>query len=147
MDPKSIRIQSKQHPRRSVMFRTLFTIVVAAALAALLTGSVLAAEPAVSKRVMTEDDGTAVLVVEVRAASEAIYGITVLDESASISDIVAPKGWSGISSGDRVVFATVDKPVEAGGSVVFRLVTTNKSAPLRFSFRDAKSLIYSGQTI
>lgn len=129
------------------MFRILSALVVAVALAGLVAGPALSAQPAVSKSVMTEDNGTAVLIVEVRAASEPIYGITVVDASASVTDVVAPKGWSGISSGDRVVFSTVDKPVEAGGSVVFRLVTTNKEAPLRFTFRDAKSLIHSGQTI
>ncbi len=129
------------------MSRIFSTLVVVAALTTLLAGAGLSAEPAVSKRVMTEDDGTAVIVVEVSASDRAIYGITVVDASASVTDIVAPKGWAGISSGDRVVFSTVDKPVEAGGSVVFRLVTTNKAAPLRFTFRDAKSLIYPGQTI
>ena len=129
------------------MFRILSTILFVAALAGIAAGPALSAEPAVSKSVMTEDNGTAVLIVEVRAASEPIYGITVVDASASVTDVVAPKGWSGISSGDRVVFSTVDKPVEAGGSVVFRLVTTNKEAPLRFTFRDAKSLIHTGQTI
>jgi len=129
------------------MIRILSALVVAVALAGLVAGPALSAEPVVSKSVMTEDNGTAVLIVEVRAASEPIYGITVVDASASVTDVVAPKGWSGISSGDRVVFSTVDKPVEAGGSVVFRLVTTNKEAPLRFTFRDAKSLIHTGQTI
>jgi len=129
------------------MSRILSTLVVVAALIALLAGAGLSAEPAVSKRVMTEDDGTAVIVVEVSASDRPIYGITVVDASASVTDIVAPKGWAGISSGDRVVFSTVDKPVEVGGSVVFRLVTSNKAAPLRFTFRDAKSLIHSGQTI
>ena len=129
------------------MSRILSTLVVVAALIALLAGAGLSAEPAVSKRVMTEDDGTAVIVIEVSASDRPIYGITVVDASASVTDIVAPKGWAGISSGDRVVFSTVDKPVEVGGSVVFRLVTSNKAAPLRFTFRDAKSLIHSGQTI
>ena len=129
------------------MFRILSALVLVAALAGIAAGPALSAEPVVSKRVMTEDVGTAVLIVEVKAASEPIYGITVVDASASVTDIVAPKGWSGISSGDRVVLSTVDKPVETGHSVVFRLVTTNKEAPLRFTFRDAKSLIHTGQTI
>jgi hypothetical protein len=129
------------------MFRILSVFVIAAAIAGIVAGPALSAEPVVSKRVMTEDAGTAVLIVEVQAANAAIYGITVLDASASVTDLVAPKGWSGISSGDRVVLSTVDKPVEAGGTLVFRLVTSNKEAPLSFTFRDAKSLIHSGQTI
>lgn len=128
------------------MSRILSTLV-AAALVALFAGAGLCAEPTVSKSVVTEDDGTAVLIVEVRASNQPIYGITVVDASASVTDLVAPKGWAGISSGDRVVLSTVDTPVAAGGSVVFRLVTTNKAAPLRFTFRDAKSLIHTGQTI
>jgi hypothetical protein len=129
------------------MFRCISTIALATALAGLLVAPLSAAEPAVSKRVMTEDDGMTVFVVEVRGADRAIYGMTLLDETGSVMDIVAPKGWAGISSGDRVVFSTVDKPVGAGETVAFRIVTTNKSASLRVTFRDAKSMIHSKQTI
>jgi len=129
------------------MIRTISTLVIVASLAVLTTVPAVASEPVVSKRVMTEDNGTAVLVVEISATADAIYGVTLVDETGSVTDVFAPKGWAGISSGDRVLFSTVDSPVEAGATVVFRLVTTNKSAPLRVTFRDAKSLIYSGQTI
>jgi hypothetical protein len=129
------------------MIRYISTLVLVAGLVAVSAAPLSAAEPVVSKSVMTEDNGTTVLVVEVRAAARAIYGVTLVDDTGSVTDIVAPKGWAGISSGDRVLFSTVDKPVEAGQSVVFRVVTTNKAAPLRVTFRDAKSLIHSGQTI
>ncbi len=129
------------------MFRSISTIVIAAALAGLLAAPVWAAEPVVSKRLMTEDDGLAVFVLEVRGADRAIYGMTLVDETGSVMDVVAPKGWAGISSGDRVLFSTVDKPVGAGETVAFRIVTSNKSAPLRVTFRDAKSMIHSKQTI
>ncbi len=129
------------------MYRSLCAVIVVVAFASLAAAPALAAEPVVSKRVMTEDDGTAVLVVEVRAADHAIYGVTLLDESASVTDVVAPKGWAGITSGDRVVFATVDTPVGAGERVVFRVVTSNKTAPLAVTFRDAKSMIHAKQTI
>jgi hypothetical protein len=129
------------------MSRILSTLIAAVALVALLCGVGLSAEPTVSKSVATEDDGTAVLIVQVRASDQAIYGINVVDATASVIDLVAPKGWAAISSGDRVVLSTVDTPIEAGESVVFRLVTTNKAAPLRFTFRDAKSLVHTGQTI
>ena len=117
------------------------------ALAALVATPSSAAEPVVSKSVITEDDGAAVLVVEIRAADRAIFGVTLVDESASVTDVVAPKGWAGISSGDRVVFATVDTPVKAGERVIFRVVTTNKTAPIGVTFRDAKSMIHAKQTI
>jgi hypothetical protein len=129
------------------MYRSICMVIVVVALAALTVAPVWAAEPVVTKRVMTEDNGTAVLVVEVRAADHALYGVNLVDESASVTDIVAPKGWAGITSGDRVVFATVDTPVAAGERVVFRVITTNKSAPLGITFRDAKSLIHAKQTI
>lgn len=129
------------------MYRSLFASIVVVSLVGLIAAPASAAEPAVSKRVMTEADGTAVLVVEVRAADQAIYGVTLSDESASVTDIVAPKGWAGISSGDRVVFTTVNAPVKAGERVTFRMVTTDKTAPLGVTFRDAKSLIHGKQTI
>jgi len=129
------------------MFRRISAFLLAAALVVSLTATVWAAEPAVSKRLVTEDDGMAVLVLEVRGADQAIYGITLVDETGSVVDIVSPKGWSGISSGDRVLFTTVDTPVGSGERIEFRIVTSNKSAPLRVSFRDAKSMIHSRQTI
>lgn len=129
------------------MFRSISTIVLAAALAGLLAAPLLAAEPVVSKRLVTEDDGMAVLILEVRGADHAIYGITLIDETGSVLDVVAPKGWAGISSGDRVLFSTVDTPVGAGKTVAFKIVTSNKSAPFRVTFRDAKSMVHSKQTI
>ena len=129
------------------MSRSTSTLVLALAVIGVIVLPALAAEPVINKRVMAEDDGTAVLVVEVRAADRAIYGVTLFDETGSVTDIMAPKGWAGISSGDRVVFATADQPVGAGETVVFRVVTTNKSAAFRVSFRDAKSSIHTKQTI
>jgi len=129
------------------MVRSLFVLTLVIALAGVAAAPVSAAEPVVSKSVMTEDDGTAVLVVEVRAADRDIYGITFVDDSGSVTDIFAPKGWAGITSGDRVVFATTDTPVGAGERVVFKVVTTNKTAPLRVTFRDAKHMIHTKQTI
>lgn len=130
------------------MHRFICASIVVAALAALAVAPASAAEPVVTKRVLTEDEGIAVLAVEVRAADQAIYAVVLSDESASVGEIVAPKGWAGISSGDRVVFATVDTPVRAGEKMVFTMVTTNKSAPLAVTFRDAKRvMVHTKQTI
>jgi hypothetical protein len=130
------------------MYRSVCAAIVLVALALLTVAPASAAEPVVTKRVVAEDDGAAVLVVEVRAADQAIYGVVLADESASVADIVAPKGWAGISSGDRVVFTTVDTPVKAGERAVFRMVTTNKSASLAVTFRDAKRMpVHAKQTI
>ncbi len=129
------------------MYRSISTLVLAAALVGLVVAPLCAAEPAVSKRLMSEEDGMAVLVLEIHGADRAIFGVTLIDETGSVLDVVAPKGWAGISSGDRVVFSTVDKPVGAGETVAFRIVTSNKSAKLLVSFRDAKSMIHSRQAI
>jgi hypothetical protein len=130
------------------MHRSICATIVLAVLVALAAVPASAAEPVVTKRVLAEDEGTAVLALEVRAADQAIYAVILADESASVADVVAPKGWAGISSGDRVVFATADTPVKAGDKVVFTMVTTNKSAPLAVTFRDVKRVMVHGkQTI
>jgi hypothetical protein len=129
------------------MSRFAFTVIMIIALATVIAAPVSAAEPVLVKRVVTEDDGTAVVVVDIRAADRAIYGVTITDASGSITDIIAPKGWAGISSGDRVVFMTTDTPVAAGKSVAFKMVTTDKSARLNVTFRDAQNMIHVKQTI
>lgn len=129
------------------MYRFGFAIIMIVALGLLLAAPVSAAEPVLAKRVVTEDDGTAVVIVEVRAADRAIYAVTITDDSGSITDIIAPKGWAGITSGDRVVFLTTDTPVGEGKTLAFKMVTTNKSASLNVTFRDSKTLIHSRQTI
>jgi len=129
------------------MHRVHFALLATAALGALAAVSVLAAEPALEKRVLTEDEGTAVILIEIRAANHDIYGVTIVDESGSITDIIAPKGWAGISSGDRVVFTTTDRPIAEGRSVAFKMVTTDRGAPLGVTFRDAQSMVHSKQTI
>jgi hypothetical protein len=88
-----------------------------------------------------------VVVVRVSATSDDIYGVTIKDASASIGDIIAPKGWVGISSGRDVIFRTDDSPIRAGSSAAFRLMTTNAGGELSVTFRDSKSPIGSGQTL
>jgi len=128
--------------KRSVGIFALVAIVATA-----LALPVLAAGPNVTKSVLGDDGGNAVVVVRVAATSDDIYGVTIKDASASIGDIVAPKGWVGISSGRDVIFRTDDSPIKAGSSAAFRLTTTNAGAELSVSFRDSKSLIGQSKTL
>jgi hypothetical protein len=77
---------------------------------------VLAAGPSVSKRVMGEGGGEAVVLVRVIASDQDVYGVTIKDASASITDIAAPKGWVGISSGRDVIFRTGGSQMKGGPS-------------------------------
>lgn len=104
-----------------------------------LAAPATAADPQASKRVMTDADGSSVVLVNVVATSREIYAISINDASSSIEDIVAPNGWVGISSGDRVLFRTGDSPITPGKSVTFRIVTKNSNASLGIVFSDAKT--------
>jgi len=117
------------------------------ALVALAAGPVLAASPSATKSVLADDGSSAVVVVRVTAAGNDVYGVTIKDASASIGDIVAPKGWVGISSGRDVIFRTDSNPIKAGASLEFRLSTTNAGAELSVTFRDNRSAIGSSKTI
>jgi hypothetical protein len=117
------------------------------ALVAVAATPVLAAGPNVTKSVLADDGGNAVVVVRVSATSDDIYGVTIKDASASIGDIVAPKGWVGISSGSDVMFRTDDSPIRAGSSAAFRLTTTNAGGNLSVSFRDNRSAVGSSTTL
>ena len=124
------------------MKRSIWTIHLAVCLALALTIPALAAGPSVTKSVIGESvDGTAVVVIKVTATDGAIYGIDIKDASGSINDIIAPKGWVGITSGKKVIFRTGGKPIRSGASTSFRLVTTNKHAPLSVSFRNERSSV------
>jgi hypothetical protein len=107
----------------------------------------LAASPTATKTVTSSGEVVSVVVVRVTASSESVYGVTIKDESGSIKDIVAPKGWVGISSGTDVIFRTGSKPIRAGSSMTFRLVTSNEAGELSITFRDEDSLIGGGKTL
>ena len=102
---------------------------------------VFSANPNVTKSVVASDDATAVIVVRVTSSGQSIYGITITDDSASIEDIVSPKGWSGLASDGHIVFATVDHPITSGSSKLFRIVSTNANAAFSVSLRDANRLL------
>jgi len=123
------------------MKRSLFLVSLVAVLALALTYPALAASPSAAKRVLADDGGAAVVLVRVSASAESVYGVTIKDASGSIKDIVAPEGWVGVSSGSNVIFRTSSKPIKAGTTLGFRLVTSNKDAGLTVSFRDDVSAI------
>lgn len=129
------------------MKRSIWTLTIAISLGVLVAVPILAAAPNATKSVMGTEDGTSVVVIRVSAANQAIYGVTVKDASGSIKDIVAPKGWVGISSGSAVIFRTGSKPIKAGSSLSFRLHTTNEDAALSVTFKDEDSAIGSAKTL
>ncbi|UCG53112.1 MAG: hypothetical protein JSW58_06050 [Candidatus Latescibacterota bacterium] len=118
--------------------RSSFLLLMTVVLAVLVAQPVLAADPAVTKRVLAETDGTTVLAVDVSVSGKAVYGVTIADESASIVDLIAPKGWVGISLGDAAAFRTGEAPISSGKTVRFMIMTTNASAPLDVTFKGAK---------
>ena len=114
------------------------TLLLAGALCLILALPALAA-PSVTKSVLTTDDGQTVVVLNVTASGTSVYGVMVSDGTASVEDIVAPEGWVGIATDDMILFRTVDKPIDSGKSVAFRIVTKNASATLGVTFRDKRS--------
>jgi len=112
-----------------------------------LVGASAAAGPTVSKRVLGEAEGAAVLVIQVTATEGSIYGVTIEDASGSMYDVVAPKGWVGITSGGKTLFRTDAKPIAAGSRLAFRVLTTNKDAGLTVTFHDAVSVVGVAQAL
>ena len=118
-------------------FTTILLLIGAFSL--LVSAPAMAADPSVSKTVLTTEGADAVVILSVTARGRAVYGLTVVDASESVSDIVAPKGWVGIASGDLVTFRTFENPIASGSSMAFRIVTKNPQARMSVTFRDAKS--------
>lgn len=127
--------------KRSIRTLTMLIVV------ALVALPVLAASPNATKSVEGREDGMSVLAIRVTASSDAIYGVNIKDASGSITDIRAPKGWVGITSGTDVIFRTGEKPIRAGSSLTFKLHTTNEDGELSISFRDKDSPVGSGKNI
>ena len=128
------------------MKRSLWTLTLIA-IAVLVALPVLAADPTATKSVTGSEDGVSVVVIRVTASGQSVFGVNITDASGSIKDIIAPKGWIGISSGDEVIFRTGKKPIKAGSSLSFRLLTTNEQGGLAISFRDEDNSIGSGKTL
>jgi hypothetical protein len=129
------------------MKRSVWTIALVALVGAALVVPALAAGPSASKSVLGDDGSKSVVLVRVTAANQDLYGVTIKDASGSIADIVAPKGWVGISSGRDVIFRTGGSPIKAGTSASFRLVTSNEDGELTVSFRDKKSPVGKSKTL
>jgi hypothetical protein len=128
------------------MKRSLWTLTIVA-VAVLVAVPALAADPKVSRSVSGSEDGISLLEIRITASGESVYAVKIKDESGSIKDILAPKGWVGISSGSDVLFRTGSKPIRSGSSMVFRLKTTNEAGGLSFSFQDENGVIGSGVDI
>ncbi len=107
----------------------------------------MAADPVATKRLVAQGDGASVFAIEVSASGSAVYGVMISDDTGSIVDIVAPKGWVGITSGARILFRSDKEPIKAGEKVVFTVLTTDGSAPLNVTFRGAKTAIGGKQSI
>lgn len=118
-------------------FTTIMLLIGAFSL--LVSAPAMAADPSVSKTVLTTEGEDAVVILRVTARGRAVYGLTVVDATESVSDIVAPKGWVGIASGDLVTFRTLENPIASGSSLAFRIVTKNPQSGMSVTFRDAKS--------
>ena len=121
------------------MKRAICTLTLVLALGAMLTLPALAANPTVTKKVVTEKSGKTVILVRVSAADRNLYGVDISDATGSIQDIAAPKGWLGITDGGRLIFRTGGKPIKAGSTLTFRVYSSNAAAGLSVSFRDVKN--------
>ena len=108
-------------------------------LTVVFAGQSFAADPSISKRLVTDDDGKEYLLVTVTARGTDVYGLTITDASASIVDIKVPEGWAAIASDEKIVFRG-DTPIKSGKSASFRIMTTNPDGSLGVVFRGQKEL-------
>lgn len=123
------------------MKRSHWTLPLVAALCTTLVLPALAANPTVSKRVGTDEDGKTVVLVTVTARGQNVYGVDISDATDSIQDIAAPKGWLGITDGGRLIFRTSERPIKAGSKLTFRVYSSNTNATLTVSFRNVKNAV------
>jgi hypothetical protein len=129
------------------MKKNLLTSSIAILALVLMASPLLAAGPSVSKSVLAGENGTSVILIQVSAGSSAIYGVTLEDESGSIDDVIAPKGWCSIASDSKALFRTGDKPIQSGATLSLRIVTTNENASFGVIFKDSKTQIGGKKTI
>lgn len=129
------------------MTRFHLATLLALALCVALAMPALAADPIVTKRVVTNETGGSVIILSVFGTGRDVYGMTITCRGSEIDDIFAPYGWAGVCGGDKAVFATGDEPVSSGQSMNFRIVTTDRRADVDVTFRDLKSQIGERQRL
>lgn len=111
--------------------------------AAIVAVPAFAAGPSATKAVSGEADGVSTLYITVSSGADEVFAVSI--SGAKVDDIRAPKGWVGVASGNHVMFRTGDSPVKAGGSLAFKVLTTEPAASLKVSFEGKDEPI--GQTM
>lgn len=129
------------------MKRSIWTMAITALACAMIAAPLLAASPSVTKSVVGGDDGTSVIVLRVSASSASIYGVSIKASGGSVKDIVAPKGWVGITSGRDILFRTGEKPIGSGSTLSFRLYASSEDTEFTVTFRDKDGMIGNAKSL
>jgi hypothetical protein len=121
---------------------TLSILMVAA-----LAASLPAAGPRAAQRVLASQGDLQVVEVRVSGGGRSVYGIDLVARSGAIDDVVAPKGWVAIASGDRLVLRTQRKPLKPGQVLRFRVITTGGEPRFVLRYRDGKTLFGPAESL
>ncbi len=115
------------------MKRSLFCAALAVVVFATTAGAA-----SFQRQIVRDRNGVEVLVVRVTPSGSSVYGVDIVDPSASVSDVVAPKGWVAVAGADRVLFRTGHRPIAPKKTLSFRIYTADPHAPLTIRLRNRK---------
>ncbi|MBN1885562.1 MAG: hypothetical protein JW876_08575 [Candidatus Krumholzibacteriota bacterium] len=115
---------------------------------ALVAATSLSAAPATIARSTTElENGTYLIRLDVAATGTSIYGLKLIDPSASIVDVYAPKGWVAVTDGEDYAARTGDRPIKSGGKLQFLVHSKTKDIQYTWTVYDPLKQIGSPGTL
>ncbi len=128
--------------------RMAFSIVVSLLVLLLFssTGS-FAASAKISKSVTPTGDGQYMVKLRLTAVGSSIYCLKLVDESASITNIYAPKSWCVVTDNEEFIGRTMKGAVKPGKSVEFIIYTSSKDVKFNWSVYGVFKQLGKGGTI
>lgn len=93
-----------------------------------LTTALLGAPAKVSKSVEYMEDGNFHIKLRVRATTNLIYAVELLDPEGAIIDSYSPRGWCSVSDEGALLARTNNKPIKPGEYVEIIILSTSDKA-------------------
>jgi len=128
--------------------KTAFSFVVILALSLLfLHPAANAASAKLSKSVTQTGDGEYMIKLRVTAVGSSIYCLKLVDESASITNIYAPKGWCVVTDNEEFVGRTMKAALKPGKTAEFIIYTSSRDVTFNWSVFGMFKQLGKGGTI
>lgn len=115
------------------LWRRALQIAVLLLASMIFSTSLLAASAKISKSITPAGDGEYMVKLRVTAIGHSIYCLKLVDQSASITNIYAPKGWCVATDNEEFIGRTMKGAIKPGKTVEFVIYTSSKDVDFAWS--------------